>query len=288
MAVIAGSMLAAVTIALIVAFAPDGTSSAVTVGSTSPTTVAAPSKPPAEAAAAPIPPSPSSTPASNATVGALFDSSKTTGGHCTASVVDSPQGDLLITAAHCISGSAAGMVFVPDYGPGSQPYGSWPVVAAYGATDWIRGGDTQDDFAFLVVGPKTRHGQKVEIEDLTGGNALASAPAAGRDVTVTAYNDGSTKPVTCTLPVYRDDGFLAFNCGTYVDGTSGGPWLVATSDGDDVVGVIGGLHQGGCYPNTSYSSAFGAAVQQTYAQAVEGAAPDEFPSAGSDGCTTGL
>jgi V8-like Glu-specific endopeptidase len=220
-------------------------------------------------------------------VGALF-ASGATGHTCTASVVDSPKGDLLITAAHCVSGTAAGMTFVPDLSTGSEPYGAWPVVAAYGAPAWIDGGDTQDDFAFLVVAPNVVNGKSVEIQSLTGGNVLASAPASGTDLTVTGYNSSSDDAANCTAAVYSDGGFPAFNCAGYADGTSGSPWLLPTAHGDAVVGVIGGLHQGGCYATTSYTAAFGAATKQAYQQAVEGAPPSKFPSAGSDGCTTGM
>jgi secreted trypsin-like serine protease len=65
------------------------------------------------------------------TVGALF--TRTATGQlahhfCTASVVSSPAGDLVITAAHCVSGLAASQVaFVPDYSRGHRPYGGWQV-----------------------------------------------------------------------------------------------------------------------------------------------------------------
>jgi hypothetical protein len=50
-------------------------------------------------------------------VGALFTASAgQLGRHfCTASVVDSPAGDLLITAAHCVTGTAGTIDFVPGY-----------------------------------------------------------------------------------------------------------------------------------------------------------------------------
>ena len=50
-------------------------------------------------------------------VGALFTASAgRLGQHfCTASVVDSPAGDLLITAAHCVTGTSGTIEFVPGY-----------------------------------------------------------------------------------------------------------------------------------------------------------------------------
>ena len=49
-------------------------------------------------------------------------------------------------------------------------------------------------------------------------------------------------------------------------------------------GVIGGLHQGGCYSYTSYSSPFSPVIYGVYARAVLGLRPNDVPAAGSDGC----
>jgi len=51
-----------------------------------------------------------------------------------------------------------------------------------------------------------------------------------------------------------------------------------------VVGVIAGLHQGGCYEYTSYSPAFRPDVYALIARATVGLHPDNVPQAGSDGC----
>ena len=179
---------------------------------------------------------------------------------CTASVVDSRARDLLITAAHCISGSANGYVFVPGYHDGVKPLGSWTVVGAYGAPGWIVRQDQQDDFAFLVVAPRVIGGHLRQIQDVTGAYTLATAPAAGDQVTVPAYALGfDDMPVTCTTHVYYVAAFPAFNCTPYPDGTSGAPWLRHRKNGWAIVGVIGGLHQGGCHAWTSYSAPFGSA-----------------------------
>ena len=49
-----------------------------------------------------------------AEIGPLYRSASATNHGCTASVVHSPHGDTLVTAAHCVSGKGAGMVFVPS------------------------------------------------------------------------------------------------------------------------------------------------------------------------------
>ena len=59
-------------------------------------------------------------------VGALFEHDASGNHFCTASVVDSPGHDLLITAAHCIHGGKGGgykqdIVFIPGYADGATP-----------------------------------------------------------------------------------------------------------------------------------------------------------------------
>src|SRR5579864_7122345 len=70
-------------------------------------------------------------------VGALFTTSGgKLGTHfCTASVVSSPAGDLLITAAHCLEGKslspAGSVVFAPGYHDGKFPQGTWVVTTEF-------------------------------------------------------------------------------------------------------------------------------------------------------------
>ena len=218
-------------------------------------------------------------------VGALFASATAKDHFCTASVVDSPAGDLLVTAAHCIRGTGEGLAFVPEYHDGKRPFGTWTVTAAYGAGTWIDGQSPQADVAFLVVATRIRNGRTTEIQSVTGGHALGTTPAAGTTVTVPAYAAGTDdRPFTCNAGVFDDGAYPGFECHSYPGGTSGAPWLRETSAGRTISGVIGGLHQGGCTVVTSYTSQFGAGVAATYQRAVEDQDPNTFPAAGSDGC----
>lgn len=223
------------------------------------------------------------------TVGALFDSA-TSGKHfCSASVVASPGGDVLMTAAHCIDGSAKGLSFAPGFHDGTAPFGRWTVTGAYFDPAWIAEGNPTRDFAFLTVAPRRLAGVPTDIQTVTGANVLGTKPSKGDTVTVPAYPDGQAKvPITCTAKVYFEGIYPAFNCNPYIGGTSGSPWLEATSEGVKVVGLIAGLHQGGCFTYTSYSPPLGSSARATYDRAVAGAKPEVGPEAGSDGCSTGL
>jgi hypothetical protein len=196
---------------------------------------------------------------------------------CSASVVHSAGRNLVLTAAHCVFGTGLGFEFAPGYHDGVSPNGVWTVLRVYVDPAWTASQDPQHDVAILQVAP--RAGQ--QVEDRTGAAALGLAPAADTPVTVDGYVAGSGgRPITCTAPVYYTAGFPSFDCAGYAAGVSGGPWL----SGGHVVGVVGGLHQGGCTDSTSYSPAFGAGVTALLARAEQGGSGDVAPFPGSDGC----
>jgi V8-like Glu-specific endopeptidase len=219
-------------------------------------------------------------------VGALFPTASSTAHECTASVVNGAHGDVLLTAAHCVSGSGAGMVFAPGFHDGISPYGRWTVTAAHLAPAWLRSQDPHDDFAFLTVAPQTIHGQLTEIQQVTGAYTVGDEPRSGQAITVLGYPEASNKgPRTCETKVYFTDGFPSFDCRGYVAGTSGGPWLVRSASGTRVVGIIGGRNEGGCVDSSSYSSPLTQAARRAYVKASDHDKPDVAPPPPGDGCS---
>lgn len=206
-------------------------------------------------------------------VGALFTvSGGSLGQHfCTASVVDSPVRDLVITAAHCVGNLPPSQIaFVPGYQDGVAPYGIWFATRVIVSDAWRSTADPNDDVAFLVVQP----GEGTRpVQDVTGGYRLGVGWPARQWVTVIGYPDDSGRPVTCQA---RTSAFgtsqMRFDCGGYTNGTSGGPFIAQTSrratrEGT-IIGVIGGYEQGGNVPAVSYSARFGSAVASLYLAAV--------------------
>ena len=205
-------------------------------------------------------------------VGALFTvSAGQLGQHfCTASVVDSPAGDLVITAAHCVTGISGTIEFVPGYDRGGRPYGIWTVTKVYVDQAWKTSSSDDDDFALLRV---RQPGSSVPVEDVTGAERLATGTPVGRRlVQVIGYPNATNQPVTCQNWLRQPmAGQLEFDCDGYTNGTSGGPFLTevdhATGQGL-VIGVIGGYQQGGNTPQVSYSAVLGANAAALYQQAV--------------------
>ncbi|BAJ30773.1 MULTISPECIES: serine protease [Kitasatospora] len=195
-------------------------------------------------------------------VGALFSGAVAPGNHfCTASVIDSPGRNLILTAAHCLS-AAAGTTFVPGYRDGRAPYGSWQVTRIYTADGWRADGDPDEDFAILAVAPSGGR----QIEDAVGGNPLGTDASWTATARLYGYPAGAELPIRCTNTTSRQDTYQRrIDCPAFPGGTSGGPF-VDTATGA-VIGVIGGYQQGGDTDDTSYSAAFDHTVADLLARA---------------------
>jgi V8-like Glu-specific endopeptidase len=205
-----------------------------------------------------------------AAVGALFTTrnGKLDSHYCTASVIHSPFGDLAVTAAHCVTGQPAPLVFVPGYHDGKAPYGNWQITHVYTDAAWNASQDPNDDVAFLrlsnpAAGP---------VENITGAEQLGGDWTSRAYVRVIGYPDDSERPVQCANWTRSfSPTQLEFDCDGYPVGTSGGPFLTGvnplTGQGI-VIGVIGGYQEGGDTAWVSYSSTFGASVQALYKRAI--------------------
>jgi V8-like Glu-specific endopeptidase len=212
--------------------------------------------------------------AKTSTVGALFvraTSGKLTTHFCTGSVVSSPAGDLVITAAHCLIGrTASQVVFVPDYAHGNHPYGVWVATKIIEDPEWTSSSDPDDDFAFLIV---HRPGSSVAVQTLTGGEVLGVGASAWQTVEVSGYPDDLDVPITCENAAkdYSATQF-EFDCGGFTNGTSGSPLLAPAGPlGETVIGVIGGYEQGGNTPSVSYAAKFSTRMATLYQAALTAA-----------------
>ncbi|MEE1826868.1 trypsin-like peptidase domain-containing protein [Streptomyces sp. BE20] len=202
-----------------------------------------------------------------ATVGALFTGGVRPGNHfCTASVLHSSTGNLLLTAAHCLD-DPAGVTFAPGYRDGRAPYGTWRVTAVHTTTGWSRDGDPDEDFAVLeTAADASGH----RVEEVVGANPLGTDEDFGTTVRLYGYPSGSEEPLLCTSVTGRHSAYQrVVDCPDYPGGTSGGPWISTTTG--RVVGTIGGYQEGGDTPDTSYSAYFDHTVAALYAEALAAA-----------------
>lgn len=217
-----------------------------------------------------------SPPVPNTAVGALFSN---VGGHlgrhfCTASVVASASGNVLVTAAHCLSGvslaAPGGVVFAPGYHNGRFPLGLWTVTGAFTTTNWNASRDPNDDVAFLVVSSDRRR----SVQEVAGADPLGLGTSLPATIEAIGYPDTANRPVSCSALAldFSSPGLrqITFTCGGFTDGTSGGPLLSdvnpATGHGT-IIGVIGGYQQGGDTASVSYSAKFAKNVAALYQMA---------------------
>ena len=205
-------------------------------------------------------------------VGALFEHDASGNHFCTASVVASPGRNLLVTAAHCISGGKGGsyrqdIVFIPGYRDGQAPYGIWAAAQLVVAPQWMSSSDPGFDVGFVVLKPDDGK----NIEDVLGANQLGIDPGYRNLVRVTGYPASADAPVTCiNWTSEQSPSQLRFECAGFTGGTSGSPWVThfdpRTRTGT-IVGVLGGYEEGGSTAAISYSPYLGEEVQRLYRQA---------------------
>jgi V8-like Glu-specific endopeptidase len=205
------------------------------------------------------------------TVGALFFTTGTRSHFCTASVVDSPHGDIVLTAAHCVydNSYATNIAYVPEWHNGINPYGTWAVTSITVASGWISSQDPNLDFAFLTVAPPGKG--KLPIQRVTGGLQLGVNTGFNHKFYVIGYNTSDSGPVGCATTSGKfEPTQMQFYCNDYQDGTSGGPWILdfnPATGGGIVFGDIGGYETGGDYPYRSYSPYYSSSILRLFQQA---------------------
>lgn len=222
------------------------------------------------------------------TVGVLYDSNIKKH-YCTASIVDSKKGNMLITAAHCLSTDGTEMHFAPGYNNGKTPYGTYPVLATYINAGWNKNFDERLDFAFLTLGKGKFNGKLVNVQEAAGGgNKLVTSAGYAQKVEIVGYAYGEQRARHCSATTYQAKaGQMGIECGPLQSGTSGAPWIAnydpKTRRGN-VIGDIGGWHTGGCDDYETFSCRFSKATLDLYNRAAKGGPGDTVRGGAPENC----
>ena len=163
-------------------------------------------------------------------VGALFQGAWQSNPHfCSASVVDSPSGDLIATAAHCLSGNGQDLEFVPMYHDGQAPYGAWDVTGAYVSQRWMQHQDPQADFAFLTLSPQHPAGRRARSRASWAATSWSLTSSFRGRPSWSGTPGSGGQPVICLNQASARAGYPAFRCGGFVAGPAAGPgWPTMT------------------------------------------------------------
>jgi hypothetical protein len=174
---------------------------------------------------------------------------------CTASVINSSRGDLLITAAHCLGKvPVSQMVYIPYYHDGTSPFGEYRVTSQTFPRHWFPGGNISRDFAFLTVSGN--------VQARAGAEQLGTSYPLPRSARLEGYSLSGNPRVCNGQPssvIRAGHKQLKFGCPGYSDASSGGPLLTRISKKSGlgtIVGVIGGYQEGGSSTSVSYFSPF--------------------------------
>ncbi|MET9324594.1 trypsin-like peptidase domain-containing protein [Streptomyces sp. NPDC003038] len=186
--------------------------------------------------------------------------------HCSAGVVHSPGGDLIVTAAHCVyrGGFRTNLAFAPGYRDGVAPYGIWVPTRIDVDPRWTEDQDPDHDVAFIRLRRPGHPGQR--LEDVTGAATIRFGPELPAPSRVVGYPNTEEHPVDCRTTAHAaGPAQLRLDCADIPNGTSGGPVL---TDARTLIGVIGG-RDGGGDDETSYSSYFGDGVRAVYERSTQ-------------------
>lgn len=159
---------------------------------------------------------------------------------CSGNALESANGSVVATAAHCLSDGPgvrpAEFIFVPAYENGQKLYGEWTAASYHLPQEWDATGSMKYDTGFVVVGLNEG---KTLTEAVGGGSKpLFDGPEEGR--TYKAFGYPSAKPFdgqtlwSCsgtanpdtTNPQFGSKGIPCDMTG----GSSGGPWLIQGND----------------------------------------------------------
>jgi V8-like Glu-specific endopeptidase len=163
---------------------------------------------------------------------------------CSGSVVNSPAGNEVLTAGHCVispddATRATNIVFIPGYREGSAPFGIWPATSFATTPEWQQTAGTSDtdeagDMALLTLANRSSDG--ATVQSVVGGFGIgfnqprnqaymeygypAETPYNGDRLyelnTAWSLDDPSFSPPT--MGISSD----------FTGGSSGGPWLVGS------------------------------------------------------------
>jgi V8-like Glu-specific endopeptidase len=207
--------------------------------------------------------------------GALFSTIRGVDYACSGTVVNSPGGDLVLTAGHCLhEGAAAGgfasnVIFIPGYANGTTPYGIWHARQLTVTNAWGYQQDFDQDAGFAAFRPLG--GQTLGA--VTGGGLPIGFGTGWQPQTVLGYPklppyDGATLMSCSGSPRPDPNGGTSLGVACAMTaGASGGAWVTGLAGGTGTVDSVVSYAYAGD-PGTIYGTWFGPEIQGLYPHAI--------------------
>ncbi len=213
---------------------------------------------------------------------------------CSGSVIHSKEGNIVLTAGHCVIDNETGavakyLIFVPAYHgipehQPSEPYGLWVAKRVVTTPSWKSASPNEgEDVAYLTI--LDNEGTKESIEKAVGGLGIsfdntcdqtytqygypAESPYDGETLYThtTGYAGADTNPLFSPAPIKIATDFTR--------GSSGGPWTIGPSTSPTVVSLTAYGYKE--QPGYLYGPYFGEAARKAYAFASEETVPAGTP-----------
>jgi hypothetical protein len=199
---------------------------------------------------------------------------------CSGSVINSPHGDVVLTAGHCVIDPETGTVankllFVPAYRDHSEPFERWAAEAFATTEAWKKtakaGSHANEggDLALLVL---VENGEEKSVEDVVGGLGIAFDQSCSQTYTQYGYPaeapyDGETLYSNIAAYAGPDTNSLFSPspikiASDFTQGASGGPWTIGPSSSPTVLSLTDYGYED--QPGWLYGAYFGEAARKAY------------------------
>ncbi|WP_345655979.1 trypsin-like serine peptidase, partial [Streptomyces tremellae] len=114
---------------------------------------------------------------------------------CSATVANSDNKSVVLTAGHCVVDASTGevyrnWVFIPGYAEGNRPYGTFTASALFHRDEYVStGGNANYDFAFARLSPLNGR----TLADTVGAQGIAFNSPTGQDVHSFGYGGSAAE-----------------------------------------------------------------------------------------------
>lgn len=186
---------------------------------------------------------------------------------CSASALNSPSKQLVVTAGHCIHEGRGGTwmqnwVFVPRYRSGARPFGTFSAKYFRTFNTWISNSDYSRDVGMVTTWPL--NGNK--LVNVVGGHGLAWNQSRTVGVTILAYpsnfSSGEIQQACQGTTSDGGGGTIKLTC-NFGGGSSGGGWLMNFNNSTGL-GQVNGAMSTIDTTGTNRASYFDSAVKTMY------------------------